>query len=169
MAIQFTRNHSDHSTDKGFQFEFFCDRCGNGFMSAFKPSVAGLATGALRVVGDIFGGILGQASRGSYEVERAVRGPAHDKALRDAVEEIKVNFEEGVLTISGEKKREIEKKEHDNYYHFERSYGRFSRSFTLPAHVDSQNVEARYTNGVLELKLRKTEKSRPKAIEVKVE
>ena len=92
MAIQFTRNHSDHSTDKGFQFEFFCDRCGNGFMSAFKPSVAGLATGALRVVGDIFGGILGQASRGSYEVERAVRGPAHDKALRDAVEEIKVNF-----------------------------------------------------------------------------
>src|SRR5205809_13617 len=36
--IQFTRNHSDHSTDKGYQFEFFCDRCGNGFMSEFKAS-----------------------------------------------------------------------------------------------------------------------------------
>jgi hypothetical protein len=38
--IQFTRNHSDHSTDKGYQFEFFCDRCGNGFMSEFKASAA---------------------------------------------------------------------------------------------------------------------------------
>lgn len=39
--IQFTKNHTDHSTDKGYQFEFFCDRCGNGFMSKFKPSVTG--------------------------------------------------------------------------------------------------------------------------------
>ena len=55
-AIQFTRNHNDHSTDKGFQFEFICDRCGNGFMSEFKSSVAGLASSALRTAGDIFGG-----------------------------------------------------------------------------------------------------------------
>lgn len=41
--IQFTRNHTDHSTDKGFQFEFFCDRCGNGFMSEFKTSATGMA------------------------------------------------------------------------------------------------------------------------------
>ena len=41
--IQFTRNHNDHSTDKGFQFEFFCDRCGNGFMTEFQPSAMGLA------------------------------------------------------------------------------------------------------------------------------
>ena len=34
--IQFTKNHSDHSTDKGYQFEFFCDRCGNGFMSELE-------------------------------------------------------------------------------------------------------------------------------------
>jgi hypothetical protein len=92
--IQFTRNHSDHSTDKGFQFEFFCDRCGNGFMSEFKASVTGLATGALRAAGDIFGGIFGQASRGSYEIERVIRGPAHDKALQNAVEEIKPHFKQ---------------------------------------------------------------------------
>ena len=46
--IQFTKNHSDHSTDKGYQFEFFCDRCGNGFMSEFKASVTGYAAGCRR-------------------------------------------------------------------------------------------------------------------------
>jgi hypothetical protein len=90
--IQFTKNHSDHSTDKGYQFEFFCDRCGNGFMSEFKPSMAGLATGAIRAASDIFGGIFGRASSGSYEIERVVRGPAHDSAFRDTVEEAKPNF-----------------------------------------------------------------------------
>jgi hypothetical protein len=39
--IQFTRNFTDHSTDKGYQFEFFCDRCGNGFTSEFKAPGAG--------------------------------------------------------------------------------------------------------------------------------
>jgi membrane protease subunit (stomatin/prohibitin family) len=76
--IQFTRNHTDHSTDKGYQFEFFCDRCGNGFMSEFKPSVTGFATSALRAASDIFG--------------RAVQGPGHDKAFREAVEQTKPNF-----------------------------------------------------------------------------
>jgi hypothetical protein len=90
--IQFTRNHSDRSTDKGYQFEFFCDRCGNGFMSEFKASANGFATSALRAAGDMFGGIFGQASAGSYEVERMVRGPGHDKAFRDAVDGTKPNF-----------------------------------------------------------------------------
>ena len=90
--IQFTKNHSDHSTDKGYQFEFFCDRCGNGFMSAFKASMTGYATSALRAASDIFGGVLGRAAAGSYEVERAVRGPGHDHAFQVAVEEAKPNF-----------------------------------------------------------------------------
>jgi hypothetical protein len=90
--IQFTRNHSDHSTDKGYQFEFNCDRCGNGFMSEFQTSVTGMASSALRVAGDLFGGIFGSASHSSYEIERAVRGPAHDKAFRDCVEQVKPNF-----------------------------------------------------------------------------
>jgi hypothetical protein len=90
--IQFTRNHSDHSTDKGYQFEFFCDRCGNGFMSEFKPSMAGFATSALRAASDLFGGVFGRASSSSYEIERAIQGPGHDQAFRDAVEETKPNF-----------------------------------------------------------------------------
>jgi membrane protease subunit (stomatin/prohibitin family) len=90
--IQFTKNHSDHSTDKGYQFEFFCDRCGNGFMSEFKASMTGMASSALRAASDIFGGVLGRAAAGSYEVERAVRGPGHDRAFQAAVEEAKPNF-----------------------------------------------------------------------------
>ena len=90
--IQFTKNHSDHSTDKGYQFEFFCDRCGNGFMSEFKPSVTGMAGSALRAASSIFGGVLGRAASGSYEIERAIQGPGHDKAFKDSVEEAKPNF-----------------------------------------------------------------------------
>jgi membrane protease subunit (stomatin/prohibitin family) len=90
--IQFTKNHSDHSTDKGYQFEFFCDRCGNGFMSEFKASATGMATSALRAAGDLFGGIFGQAASSTYEIERAVQGPGHDRAFQAAVEEAKPNF-----------------------------------------------------------------------------
>jgi membrane protease subunit (stomatin/prohibitin family) len=90
--IQFTRNHSDHSTDRGYQFEFFCDRCGNGFTSEYQASVTGFAASALRAAGGLLGGALGRASSSSYEIERAVAGPAHDKAFRAAIEEAKPNF-----------------------------------------------------------------------------
>lgn len=74
--IQFTRNHTDHSTDRGYQFEFFCDRCGNGFMTQFQPSAVGMAGSALRTVGSLFGGFLGSVGSNSYEIERAIQGPA---------------------------------------------------------------------------------------------
>ena len=86
-----------------------------------------------------------------------------------AKEDIKVSVEDGALSISGEKKREVEKKDKNNYYHFERSYGKFCRSFTLPTHVDGKNIEARYANGVLEVHLKKTGEAKPKEIEVKVQ
>jgi HSP20 family protein len=86
-----------------------------------------------------------------------------------AREDIKVSVEDGALSISGEKKLEVEKKEKNRYYHLERSYGRFSRSFSLPTNVDGKNIEAKYNNGVLEVHLKKSEESKPKAIEVKVE
>lgn len=94
--IQFTRNHQDHSTDKGYQFEFFCDRCGNGFMTAFQASAIGLAASALRTAGSLFGGLLGSAGSSAYEMERAVQGPAHDRAFQQAVEEAKPHFRQCV-------------------------------------------------------------------------
>jgi len=83
-------------------------------------------------------------------------------------EDINVNIEDGIMTISGEKKRETEKKD-KHYSRYERSYGKFSRSFSLPNNVDSKKVEAKYHNGVLEVTLTKTEGSKPRGIEVKVQ
>ncbi len=93
--IQFTRNHTDHSTDKGYQFEFFCDRCGNGFRSEFKASAIGMAGSALRTVGNIFGGMLGSVGGSTYEMERAAQGAGRDSAFRAAIEEAKPNFKQG--------------------------------------------------------------------------
>jgi membrane protease subunit (stomatin/prohibitin family) len=90
--IQFTKNHNDHSTEKGYQFEFLCDRCGNGFMTEFKPSVTGIAAGALRAAGSLLGGIFGGAGSASHELVDAVRGPARDAAFREAVGEAKPHF-----------------------------------------------------------------------------
>lgn len=83
-------------------------------------------------------------------------------------EDINVSIEGDMLTISGEKKEESKKLE-DAYNHIERAFGSFSRTFTLPANIDRDKVEANYKNGVLELSLLKTgeEKKRAKSIEIK--
>ena len=90
--IAFVDNHDDLSTDRGYQFKFYCDRCGNGHMSTFQTSVVGTAGGLLRAAGSIFGGVFGDAGNSAYEIQRMVGGPAHDAALRAAVEEAKPNF-----------------------------------------------------------------------------
>jgi HSP20 family protein len=79
--------------------------------------------------------------------------------------DVKVDVKDGVLTISGERKYEKDVKE-ENVHRIERSYGSFSRSFSLPSHVDVNKVEAKLDNGVLEVRLPKTETARPKSISV---
>jgi HSP20 family protein len=82
-------------------------------------------------------------------------------------EDVKVTVENGVLTITGE--RRLEKEEKDRKYHrVERSYGSFFRSFTLPDAADSPKVSAEFKEGVLKVHLPKSEKAMPKAIEVKL-
>ena len=82
-------------------------------------------------------------------------------------EEVKVTVENGVLTITGE--RRLEKEEKDKKYHrIERSYGNFLRSFTLPDGADGSKVNAEFKDGVLKVHLPKGEKAKPKAVEVKV-
>jgi HSP20 family protein len=83
--------------------------------------------------------------------------------------DITVEIRNGVLAISGEKKEEKTERDKNRYYHFERRFGSFRREFALPDHVDSEHVDAKYSNGVLELTLKKTEAAKPKSIEVKVE
>src|SRR2546428_77923 len=57
-AIEFTGNYQDLSTDKGYQFKFFCEKCGNGYMSSFKTSAMGMAASAVEVASSLFGGIF---------------------------------------------------------------------------------------------------------------
>ena len=82
-------------------------------------------------------------------------------------EEVKVTVENGVLTISGERKFEKEEKA-KKYHRIERSYGNFLRSFTLPDGADGSKVNAEFKDGVLKVHLPKGEKAKPKAVEVKV-
>ncbi len=82
-------------------------------------------------------------------------------------EDVKVTLNNNVLTISGEKKHEEEKKG-ENYYRVERSYGTFERSFTVPGTVKGDTVDAKFTDGVLTVTLPKTEEAKRKVIEVKV-
>ena len=90
--IQFVANYEDLSTDRGYQFKFYCDKCGNGFMSRYEASVIGTAGSLLRSAGDLFGGWLGSAGNSAYDIQRSVGGKAHDEALERAVAEGKQHF-----------------------------------------------------------------------------
>jgi hypothetical protein len=92
--IQFTRNYRDHSNDQGFQFEFFCDKCGNGHMSQFVTNKLGMATSLLRAAGSIFGGTLGQAAYAGDHLKDMARGKARDEAYSTAVAEAKKHFKQ---------------------------------------------------------------------------
>lgn len=90
--VPFTNNFRDLSTDKGFQFKFCCERCGNGTLSAFQPNALGMASGALQAVNILLGGRWQRAATSTYDVQRLIAGPAHDAALRTAVTEVTPQF-----------------------------------------------------------------------------
>ena len=82
-------------------------------------------------------------------------------------EDVKVTVENSVLTISGERKFEKEEKK-KKYHRVERAYGSFMRSFSLPDQADASRVKAEFKNGMLTVHLPKSEKAKPKQIEVNV-
>ena len=82
-------------------------------------------------------------------------------------EDVKVTVENGILTVSGERKFEKEEKG-KKYHRIERSYGSFVRSFGLPDDADAEKVEAKFSDGVLRVHVAKSESAKPKQIEVKV-
>lgn len=78
---------------------------------------------------------------------------------------IDVRVDNGTLVLEGERRREPDVDE-AGAYRLERSYGPFTRSFTLPTSVDASRITARYTNGVLEVTLPKAEEAKPKRIPI---
>ena len=85
----------------------------------------------------------------AFEVHVAVPGMKKD--------DFKIDLNDNLLTISGERKHTREKKE-NNFYSVETQYGTFSRSFTLPENVDATKISAKYVDGILELSIPKDEK-----------
>ena len=80
-------------------------------------------------------------------------------------EDVKIEVQDGTLTISGERKSEHEVSE-GGWYRIERSFGSFSRSLTLPEHVDASAISASFKDGVLEVSIPKPEERKPQRIEI---
>ncbi len=92
--IEFTRNYRDLSQQHGFEFEFFCDRCGNGFRTRFKPFALGSVTGVLDTASSLLGGLFGQAANVSGRMTEAQREQARQQALIEAIAELKPHFKQ---------------------------------------------------------------------------
>lgn len=82
-------------------------------------------------------------------------------------DDVKVNIQDGVLVVEGERKQEKEEK-NKKFHRVERSYGRFVRRLTVPADVDSGKVQADYKDGVLSVHLPKAATAKPASIDIKV-
>jgi HSP20 family protein len=117
-----------------------------------------------RVLGERGGGWLPAMDVVERKEEILVRADLPGLTEKD----IEVTVQQGVLTLKGERKAEAEEKE-DTVYLDERPVGPFVRTLTLPADVDQEKIEARFKNGVLEVRLHKTREARTRKIEIKVE
>ena len=82
-------------------------------------------------------------------------------------EDVKVNMKDNVLTLQGSRKQESETKAH-HYHRIERSYGNFLRSFTLPENIDTNKLKANFNDGILEIKIPKSETAINKSIEIAI-
>jgi hypothetical protein len=94
--VPFTNDYTDMSTREGYQFEFHCVRCGNGYASTFQHSMTGFDGRLLRTGGDLLGGDVGQtaAEVGSDAewMRDGLRGSTRDKALAKAAQEMQASF-----------------------------------------------------------------------------
>jgi len=130
-------------------FRRFLDRpVGSGAVSGDEPASAGAWAPALDVeeTGDAF----------VLHLELAGITP----------DEVDVNIEDGVLTVTGER-RFYEEKEADGFKRIERRFGRFHRAVRLPGRVDVENVGAAYRDGILTINVPKAAEAKPRRIQVK--
>jgi HSP20 family protein len=100
------------------------------------------------------------------ETEDEIRVEVEMPGMRS--EDIDVDLENNVLTITGEKKAERAKGDESSTWHLsERRYGRFTRSFVLPRDVEQDRIEAEFTSGVLSVRIPKSERARRRRVEVR--
>jgi HSP20 family protein len=127
-----------------------------------------------REIDRVFDAFFGQTDQGRRWVPPVDLVEAEDhfvlKADLPGLTESDVNIEvqDGTLTVSGERKAEHEQRE-KGWYRIERSFGRFSRSLTLPDGVDADRIAASFNHGVLEVRIPKPEERKPRRIEISSE
>jgi membrane protease subunit (stomatin/prohibitin family) len=93
-SIPFTNNYTDLSSQRGFQFKFFCEKCGNGYVSTFQANRLGTVAAAANAAASLLGGILGRAAQSAESLQAMAAGPQHDAALDAAVREIAPKFKQ---------------------------------------------------------------------------
>ena len=133
-----------------------------------------LATMEIERLNRMFTDLYGEAfSRAWVPAVDIYETDAHEVVVKAELpdmkrEDINLTFENGVLTLKGERKvqQEVNK---ENYQRIERRHGVFSRSFTLPNTVDAGKISASYKDGVLTIRLPQREEAKPKQIAVNVE
>lgn len=116
--------------------------------------------------------------RGNGDADQAVWAPRVDLSETDQAylieldvpgmkkDELEVNYQDGSLTISGER-RQTATDENASYVRVERRFGRFYRSFDLPKSVESTKIDATYQDGVLKIEVPKAEESKPRSVQIK--
>jgi HSP20 family protein len=128
-----------------------------------------------RFLNDAFGGLDGQPGDSAaaawvpavdvFEDADAIRIVAEVPGV--SPDDVKISHENNVLIIQGNK-QQTEEKDTERVYRYERAYGAFARSFTLPTTVDAGGIKASYAHGVLTVTLPKVEQARPRQIQVQV-
>ena len=130
-----------------------------------------LASMEIDRLNNMFGNFFGeQFSRTWLPAVDIYETPQHEVVLKAELpdmrrEDIKVTFENNVLTLQGERKVD-DQVARDRYQRMERFHGSFSRSFTLPATVDAAHISASYKDGVLTIRLPQREEAKPKQITI---
>ena len=115
--------------------------------------------------GGRMGGLLRAPEADVVETENEIRVTVELPGMQG--DDIDVDLENNVLTISGEKQDVREEKDEKNTWHLsERRYGKFSRSFVLPRDLDSENIQARFEDGVLNVTIPKSERARRRRVEI---
>ncbi|HTZ97073.1 MAG TPA: Hsp20/alpha crystallin family protein [Terriglobales bacterium] len=135
------------------EFTTLQDRMNRLFRDSFDGREESLTTSSFAPAVDVY--------EDEHNVTLKIEVPGVDE------KDIDVRVENHTLTVHGERKFEKEEKE-ENYRRVERQYGSFTRSFTLPNTVDTENVSANYEKGVLKIKLAKKAEAKPKQIKVNV-
>jgi HSP20 family protein len=135
------------------EFTTLQDRLNRLFQSSFGDNQDALTSSNFAPAVDVY--------EDEHNVTLKIEVPGIDE------KDLDVRVENNTLTVHGERKFEKEEKE-ENYRRVERQYGSFTRSFTLPQTVNTDNVQATYDKGVLKIKLDKKAEAKPKQIKVNV-